>query len=127
MNLFVIRASLLTGVLIFGGITYYIHSQAPPTWDGNVQTLTWAVLGIWGAITATLVVVGRMYRKADARDQRASLAIAGWALGEAAALMGGIHYFLTGSPQRYGYGLIIFVIALVMFPIPRDEGPRATR
>jgi len=126
-NLFLIRASFLTAVLVFGAVTYYVHSGAPPTFTTDRQTITWIVLGAWGVITASLIVTGRLYKNADTRARRASLAIIGWGLGEMAALLGGVHYFLTGSPQRYGYGLIIFVISLVMFPIPQDEGPRAMR
>jgi FtsH-binding integral membrane protein len=126
-NLFIIRASFLTAVLIFGAITYYIHSQSPPTSTVDPQTLTWIVLGLWGVITASLVVLSRRVRQPAPYARRATLSIVGWALGEMAALLGGLHYFLTGSPDRYGVGLLIFVIALVMFPIPRDEGPRVVR
>ena len=126
-NLFIIRASFLMAVLVFGGITYYLHSQGPPSRDVDLDKLRWVVLGIWGAITLTLVVLSTRYRRPAQYAQRASLAICGWALGEAAALVGGVHYFLTGSPGRYGVGVIIFVIALLMFPIPRDDGPRVRR
>ncbi len=126
-SLFVIRASFLTGVLIFGGITYYIHSQSAPAFATDHETLTWIVLGAWGVITAALVVLSRQVRRPAAYAQRATLSIVGWALGEMAALLGGVHYFLTGNPDRYGLGLLIFVIALVMFPIPREEEAPRTR
>jgi hypothetical protein len=126
-NLFIIRASFLMAVLIFGGITYYVHSQTPPTNTVDTETLTWGVLGAWGVITAGLVLLSMRYRRPAPRPHRVNLAIIGWALGEMAALLGGVHYFLTGSPDRYGLGLIIFVIALLMFPIPQEDGPRAMR
>jgi hypothetical protein len=119
-NLFIIRASFLIAVLIFGGITYYIHSQAPPAVTIDHETITWIVLGAWGVITAALVVLSRRIRRPATYARRATLSIVGWGLGEMAALLGGVHYFLTGSPDRYGVGLLIFVIALVMFPIPRE-------
>ena len=120
-NLFIIRASLLTGVLIFGGITYYIHSQSPPPSTVDPASIRWPVLGAWGMITAALLLLGMRYRRPAPHSQRVTMAVVGWALGEAAALAGGVDYFLTGIPDRYGFGLLIFVIALVMFPIPRDE------
>ncbi|HEU4455755.1 MAG TPA: hypothetical protein VFR81_22010 [Longimicrobium sp.] len=127
MTLFIIRASFLTAVLVFGGITYYIHSQEPPPSTVDPDTLRWGVLGIWGAITLALVVLSTRYRRPAPYTQRVGMAIAGWALGEAAALVGGVDYFLTGIPDRYGVGVLIFVVALVMFPIPQEDGPRAMR
>jgi hypothetical protein len=126
--LLVIRASLFAGVLMFGAVTWYLHSKPTrPDSTPDPETLAWVVLGAWAVITAGLVVLSTRYRRPAARERRVNLAIIGWALGEAAALIGGVHYFLTGDPQRYGFGVLIFVIALVMFPIPPLDGPRAMR
>jgi hypothetical protein len=127
-SMFIIRISLVFGVVMFGGLTWYLHSQRTEPFPTDNETVTWVVLGAWTVITIGIVYLSGRYRAAASRDQRITLAIIGWALGEAAALLGGVHYFVTGSPQRYGYGFLIFVIALVLFPIPRDEeGPRLVR
>lgn len=130
--LFIIRIALVFPVLVFGAITYFRFSQGAAPATGPDETLTWIVLGAWVAITAGILVLSRRSRDTASRDQRVTFAVFGWALGEAAAFLGATHYFLTGDPRRYGIGLLIFVIALVMFPIPRDqpdrdEGPRLMR
>ncbi|HYJ80328.1 MAG TPA: hypothetical protein VEW03_12025 [Longimicrobiaceae bacterium] len=120
--LFIIRAALVLGVLTFAAVTWYIHSSAPRPAYPAEPTLSWAVLGAWALVTAALLFIGGRYRHTEARVERVRLAIVGWALGEMAALLGGVHYFLTGDPLRFGFGLLIFCIALVMFPIPRNQG-----
>ena len=43
--------------------------------------------------------------------------IVGWALGEVPAVWGGIHYLLTGDPQRYFTGLMFLVMAFLLLPV----------
>ncbi|HEX8690942.1 MAG TPA: hypothetical protein VF746_00770 [Longimicrobium sp.] len=125
-TLFIIRLSLLAGVAMFGAVTWFLYSRGrqPSAPD---PVLDWVVIGVWAAVAVGLMLMSRRYRAAPRRTDRVTLAIIGWAFGEAAAMFGGVHYFITGNPLRYGYGLLIFCIALMLFPIPRDEDPRAHR
>ena len=126
-SLFLIRLSLLMGVLLFGGVTWFLRSQADPVpARAPDPTLEWIILGAWIVATAGIIFVSGKYRAAELRARRVTYAIVGWALGEMAAMSGGVHYFITGSPRRFGLGLIIFGMALLLFPIPRDE-PEPTR
>lgn len=125
--LFIIRLALVTTVVMFGAVTWYVHSQQDQPFTAPNETLDWVVIGVWAAVAVGLMLLSRRYRAVPRRADRISLAIVGWALGEAAAMLGGVHYFLTGDALRYGYGLLIFAISLMLFPIPRDEGPRLHR
>ena len=126
VNLFIIRVAFMATVLTFGAVVYFLHSTGRQRPVALPQELTWAVIGAWAVVAAALMYLSRRYRDAPTRARKASLAIVGWGLGEAAAMIGGAHYLLSGQPIRYGYGLLIFVIALVLLPIPRDE-PRLRR
>lgn len=127
-SLFIIRMSLVAGVMMLGAVTWHLHSRRTEPFPTDTGTLTWMVLGAWAALTAAIVFLSRRYRQPAARDQQVTMAIIGWALGETAALVGGAHYFVTGDPRRYGLGFLIFVFTLALFPIPRDdEGPRLAR
>ena len=126
-TLFLIRASFLMSVMLFGGITYYLRrSGSAPPMRGD-DAVDWIPLGIWALVAAGLMFFSGRYRAAQGQDERVSLAIVGWALGEMAGLAGAAHYFLTGEPRRFGVGLVIFVMALLLFPIPRDDDAGARR
>lgn len=126
-TLFIIRLAFVSTVVLFGAVTWFVHSQQARPFTAPNQTLDWLVIGVWAAAAVGLMLLSRRYRAAPRRADRVALAIIGWALGEAAAMFGGVHYFMTGDPLRYGYGLLIFCISLMLFPIPRDEGPRLHR
>lgn len=127
-TLFLIRLSLMTAVLLFGGITWYLHSSgsAERLAGPEAETVGWVVITVWAAAAAGIIFMGGRYRAAPNRAKRVTIAIVGWAMGEAAAFAGGIHYFLTGDPSRYGMGVVIFALALLLFPIPPAE-PRLVR
>jgi hypothetical protein len=119
--LFIIRLAFLASVALFGAVTWYVHSQQDQPFTAPNQALDWMVIGVWVAVAVALMVLSRRYRDAPRRSDRVTLAIIGWALGEAAGMIGGVHYFLTGNPLRYGYGLLIFAVSLLFFPIPADD------
>ena len=126
-TLFIIRLAFVSAVVMFGAATWFVQSQQTQEFTRPNETLDWLVIGVWAVAAVGLMLLSRRYRAAPRGAERRTLAIIGWALGEAAALIGGVHYFLTGNPLRYGYGLLIFCISLMLFPIARDEGPRLRR
>jgi hypothetical protein len=119
-----IRMSLVTGMLLFGGVIYYVHSR--PGWEkhGAPEGLGYAVLGAWAVVAALMFLLLGRYRNAPTRAARASMAIAGWAVGEGAAMAGGVYYFMTDDVTRFIGGLLIFFAALSLFPIPPDDEAR---
>jgi hypothetical protein len=77
------------------------------------------VAGIAVAVAAAvgIFVVRTMARRASDASRRARLSIVGWALGEGAALYGGVYYFLTGQLGGYMIGLMILLASFVFIPV----------
>ena len=114
----IIRVSFLASTLLFGGIVFYLTSQqgggtSPDTADVlqivNITLLIGAAIGI--------MIIQR--RHAAERDpaRRSTLNIAGWAMGEATAMFGGVHFMLVGNPIPYLVGLVMMIASFVVVPI----------
>lgn len=119
-SLAVVRIALLVGVLMFGAVTYYVQrgaswEPAAPDVLNTLHTVMLAVLVM--AAVVLLVLRARLGRRSDA-SERTMLVIA-WAIGESAALFGGVYYFLSGNAQWYIIGLFIMLASFILFPIRR--------
>ncbi|HVH12906.1 MAG TPA: hypothetical protein VM759_07640 [Longimicrobium sp.] len=114
----IIRIALLSGVLMFGGVSYVLTEQRGGGLDpshADVLQLANIVLLV-GAAVALMIVQRRHAAERDAA-KRSTLNITGWAMGEATALFGGVHYLLVGNPIPYLVGLVMMVAAFVVVPI----------
>ena len=117
-----IRIGMMTGVLLFGAVTWFLHQR--PEWTpatnlvGQFTTVGRIMWGIAGAGLAGLFI---MQRKADSPVKASSLALIGWTVGEALCLFGAVCYYLTGISTWYIAGLIAMAITFVAFrpPAPR--------
>ena len=109
-----IRLFLMTGVLLFGAVVLFVHRQ--PNWKPGVLPIAvsyamvpYAILAVWIAA----VLKGRVRQEPDPQ-RRASLLLVGWAVGEGAALIGVIIFYITGQAQWYGLGLLAMVCSFAM-------------
>lgn len=115
----IIRVALLTGVLMFGGIAYYLTQER----GGGIgeadlaQTLQWLNIGF--LVVAAIGIMTMQRKHAAERDpaRRTTLTIVAWAMGEATALFGGVHYLLMGDPMPYVVGLGLMLASFVVVPI----------
>ncbi len=113
----VIRIALLAGVLLFGGVCWYVVSRQPPAPDESLYAVLQITFGAaLLAVVGAFLVLRRVVRRADAQ-RRPALTVAGWALGEAPALLGGVTWLLTGRPLLYLAGTTLMVAAFIMFPL----------
>ena len=119
-----IRLFLLTAVLLFGAVVLFVHRQ--PNWKPGVLPIAvsyavvpYAILAVWIAA----VLKGRVRQEPDPQ-RRASLLVIGWALGEGAALIGLIIFYVTGQAQWYGFGLLAMVISFALLS-PSAASPTA--
>lgn len=114
----VIRAAMLLGVLLFGGVTWFIRrtGDVPPFDPANASTLLWVARGVWGLSMAACIVLFALWRNARSAARVQSLSIIGWAAGELVAVMGGVVWFLTGNAEWYSFGLVYLVLAFLAFP-----------
>ena len=117
-----IRIAYLGGVLLVGGVSYYMHhgggAVAAPGAEqqGMLRTVGYA---IWGGAIAGMLVLRSVFGRAIELGRRANLVPIGWAMGEMVALYGAVIYFLTGEWQLYIAGLVVMVVSFSLFPIPR--------
>jgi hypothetical protein len=118
----IIRLALLAGVLTFGGVVWFVLR------DGGLETAPLEPGFLYGFV-AVLVASGvgiaviQLRHAAETEPARLqALAIAGWAVGEAPALLGGVLYLLSGNPVPYLVGLGMMLVAFVMIPV-REPRP----
>lgn len=115
-----IRLAMMGGVLLFGAVTWAFHQS--PEWTPADTGMTDQLARL--ARIASVVVAGALgvmfmkYRQADQVSRASTLAILAWAQAETIALLGGVLFFLSGSPGWYLSGLVLLSLAMVAFPPP---------
>lgn len=119
-QLAVIRMAMLAGVLLLGAFAWWTRrSGARRATDPEFGRIL-GVLPLALGVVALVAVV--LLRRAVAQDRDpargASLRLIGWAVGEAAALTGGVGYLLTGNVTSYLIGLAVLVFTFVGLPLP---------
>jgi hypothetical protein len=115
----IIRVGLLTGMLMFGAIAFLLTRErgggtgspeiAEPLQIANIVVLILAAAGI--------MMMQRKHAVETDPSRRTTWNIAGWAMGEAAAMFGGVHYLLVGNPTPYLVGMAMMLVSFIMVPI----------
>lgn len=114
----IVRMALLTGVVVFGGIVTYLVGQNPPSPQADLRVaLQWVNIGFLILSAAGVLVLQRVHAAEREPARRQTWNIVAWALGEATAMFGGVHYLLVGSPAPYLVGLAMLVASFVLVPI----------
>ena len=116
----VIRGSLLGGVLLFGGIVWYLHStEGPVPVDADLARTLRLVFLVFAFTSLFLLLFLRSRRhRAGEFHAAAVAAIIAWAIGEAVALFGGVIYLLTADVTPYLGGVALMFIAFLVAPVP---------
>lgn len=117
-----VRIALLLGILLFGALTYVVHRQSaplPPTPGALAPVRLMVMIVMAAALVGALVMRVQIARVRDAA-RRAPLQIITWAMGEAAALAGGVYYFVAGEPRWYLIGVLVLLASLVVVPLRPD-------
>ncbi len=119
---FLIRTAMAVGVLSFIGFAWLIRGrgQAAVVPPASVATLTSVMYAAVG-LSAAAIMVLRLRLASSTDEMRRTLSVVGWAVGEFAALFGGVMFFLTGEWQLVLPGALVFAIALAAVPLPRDK------
>ena len=117
-RLALIRVAMLAGVLTFGTVIWFLRRDGSPPLLGEAADTLRLVGMVVGAVAVVGIAVFRtLASRAPEGGQRAAYSIVGWALGEAAALYGGVYYFLAGRPLGYMLGLMLLLAAFVFIPV----------
>jgi hypothetical protein len=113
----VIRIALLSGVLMFGGVAYYLTRQNGPLGAENAAALQMINVVLLVGAGAGIMFIQRRHLAENDPAKRSTLNIIAWAMGEATALFGGVHFLMVGNPVPYLVGLVMMVAAFVVVPI----------
>lgn len=119
----VVRGALLSGVLIFGGVVWWLHSSGrmqPHAGDiGRTLEFISYGLSLVGLIAAFVIRAASTPERST--QQRTQWAIMAWALGESGGVLGGVHFLLTGVWHAWAVGTLVLLAALILVPVPRRE------
>lgn len=120
--LFLIRLAMAVGVVTFILVAWFLRTRADTMPSVPTDTLATLTTVMYTAVTlAAAVVLLIRLRLADATpDARRSLSIAGWAVGEFAAIFGGVLFLLAGAWPLVLPGALVFALSLAAIPLPRD-------
>jgi FtsH-binding integral membrane protein len=121
---FLIRIALVTGVSLFAAFAVFQRSRggldAVALDSGllaNLRYVLWALAA--GAVAAALFLKPKL--EAAKPAQVGTYLIVGWSFGEGVALFGTVQYYAGGTMSTMAIGLLTFVVALLLLPIPRDR------
>lgn len=121
-NLAIIRFALLSGVLLFGAVCWFVTSQRGGGAQPGASPAAFAAFRIvvpalcLVAIAVAAALRGVVARERDAQ-KRVSLRIIGWAMGEGAALVGAVYYFNLGDPRLYVLGVVAMLATFIILPL----------
>lgn len=111
-----IRIAMLVGVLVFGGVVWYLRRSGDQSYTVNPRGLRVAGQAIWGLATLGTLVLFLTAARASP-ERRTTYSVMAWALGLATALYGGLFWLLLGDPQWYLYGGVCLLLTYFIFPI----------
>ncbi|MEO6447369.1 MAG: hypothetical protein ABIZ91_16700 [Gemmatimonadaceae bacterium] len=113
-----IRFAMMLGVLLFGGVTWFLRQSGEgDTMDQSLlPSLLWIARGLWVLAIAGCIGLFGVLRNTTSPARVSQLSIIGWALGESVALLGGVVWFVTGSPAWYLPGVVFLLLTFVAFP-----------
>lgn len=116
---FLIRLAMAIGVITFVAVAWFLQAQGkiPARSVSSLTALTTAMYTAVG-IAAAVVMALRLRIASAEPAMRRSLSVVAWAVGEFAALFGGVMLFLTGDLRLVLPGALVFALALAAVRIP---------
>jgi hypothetical protein len=119
----VVRGGLLSGVLIFGGVVWWLHDSGrmQPRAGGIGAMLEFVSYGLSLVGLIAAFVIRAASTPERTMQQRTTWAVMAWALAESGGLLGGVHFLLTGVWRAWAVGALVLIAALILVPVPRRE------
>jgi hypothetical protein len=113
-----VRFAMLTMLLLFVGLTVYLHQTAPPDVERSETNL--GAIRMVGFAMAVAMMAGvfviRGVRQRAPVEKRGTLGLIGTAMGESVALLGAVYFFLGGGLDVFAAGMIVFLASWVLLP-----------
>jgi hypothetical protein len=116
--LLAIRLAMMGGVLLFGGVSWFLHRTPDWTPADTVAVDSLVMVGrfMWIGVILGLAALWFRSRSSTSAAQSSTFAIIAWSLGETLALFGGVLYFLSDVTGWYVAGVLLLAITFVVFP-----------
>ena len=114
----IVRYAMLAMLLGFGALAYYqsTHGEPPGEGDGaDLGMLRLVGFGLCAGVIVGITLMRRLRERAEAAA-RPTFGLIGSALGESAALFGGVYMFLGGDVTVYVLGLVLFLATWTLLP-----------
>lgn len=109
------------GVVAFGVVIWFLHRAGSFAIRPQPMELRYASAAVSVlAVIVALVLRGGVRQMDDGPERNAKVLVL-WAVGEGAALFGGVLYLLTNEPQWYGLGLLAMLTNFVLVPLRRPN------
>ena len=117
-----IRLGLLGQTLSLGAIAWFVagtQGLTPGLFDG-IEGYVWGGLGLsFVGLFGGVLAARSRWRSAESYADKHSANIMGWALAEAAGLLGAIYLMMGGNAVFFGAGLALQGLAsYVLLPLP---------
>jgi Na+-transporting NADH:ubiquinone oxidoreductase subunit NqrE len=115
----VIRIAMAVGVATFIVVAGVLQGKGqlaaqPPATLSRLTTAMYVAVGVAAAIVMAL----RLRIESAAPAMRRALAVVAWAVGEFAALFGGVLFLLGGDWRLVLPGALVFAMSFAVVPIP---------
>jgi hypothetical protein len=122
-QLFIIRIALLFGVAMFAGLTIFLRQSGnlPPADAETLARIATMRYAVWGLSAFSLAWALLWKARAEAAMTETGVAramILGWAPAEGTAILGTVTHFLGGPVATLAFGLLAFVVVLLVLRIP---------
>lgn len=116
---FLIRLAMTVGVITFFAIAWFLQGrgEVPARPVSSLTALTTAMYTAVG-IAAAVVMALKLRISSAEPAMRRSLSVVAWAVGEFAALFGGVMVLLAGDLRLALPGALVFALALAAVRIP---------
>lgn len=126
--LMIIRFAYFAGAFLFGAVTWlrYRSLNVAPEAAADFGVLARLVpfvqvLLLAGAIGVRTLLARRAARHDALPGEDSGLRLGAWALGESAALVGGVHYFLVGQPHYWIIGMVVLLATFLIVPLRQGD------
>lgn len=123
-QLFIIRIALILGVAMFAGLTVVMRASGslPEADAATLERIQYMRFAVWGlsAFSVGWAFLWKSRAEAAMTESAASQSlILGWAPGEGTAILGTVTHFLGGPVATMAFGILAFVVVLLVARIPR--------
>ena len=114
-----IRVAMTVGVVTFIVVAWALRGRGdmpvvPAPSRATLTTVMYAAVGV----AAAIIVALKLRIAGSAPAMARSLSVVAWAVGEFAAIFGGVMLFLTGELRLALPGVLVFAMCLALVRIP---------